>query len=409
MPLLRRLDRANLRALLLAVAFAAFAVMLPGGCPAPSDPSSGVTAEVSLSVSQADPPLLLAVSGANSRSVNGDITGYQWDFAGQATADGITAQHLFTQPGRYEIKLTVTDSTGATASAVGVLRLRGAEPTAVITADASSGFVPLVVRFNGSSSSAPDDVVRDYFWDFGDGATSQRSNPDHTYTTPGVYTVQLTVTTGGGVSASTSTDITVNARPDASLLFTGTQFATLPVNQTGLSGFTFEAFFKPSAAGGRIVSFGNPSITVNVIPAENVIRITTPTAQFDAPVNITTAWQHFALAVDPNAVATIYVNGAARLEETITGPFNVTNLTIGSGYVGNITEVTFWSDARTAEEVLTDISFVPVAALPGLVGYWPFNEGQGQALASITGVPDGYLGESKNADNRDPGWSSDSP
>ena len=32
-----------------------------------------------------------------------------------------------------------------------------------------------------------------YAWDFGDGGTSLRQNPDHTYTQPGTYTAKVTV------------------------------------------------------------------------------------------------------------------------------------------------------------------------------------------------------------------------
>jgi PKD repeat protein len=36
-----------------------------------------------------------------------------------------------------------------------------------------------------------------YHWDFGDGNTSSLQNPVHTYQTPGIYSVSLTLTNGG--------------------------------------------------------------------------------------------------------------------------------------------------------------------------------------------------------------------
>jgi hypothetical protein len=56
--------------------------------------------------------------------------------------------------------------------------------------------------FDGSASSDPDGTVARYDWDFGDGTGAQNGgpNPTHTYTTPGSYTVTLTVTDDAGCS-----------------------------------------------------------------------------------------------------------------------------------------------------------------------------------------------------------------
>lgn len=50
-------------------------------------------------------------------------------------------------------------------------------------------------------------------WDFGDGTTSSNENPVHTYTTPGTYTVILSVTIGGKTYTS-ETEITIHPLPD---------------------------------------------------------------------------------------------------------------------------------------------------------------------------------------------------
>jgi signal peptidase I len=46
-------------------------------------------------------------------------------------------------------------------------------------------------------------------WDFGDGTTSTKRNPNHTYATGGTYTVTLDAAGPGGTSASVSEDVTV--------------------------------------------------------------------------------------------------------------------------------------------------------------------------------------------------------
>lgn len=62
-------------------------------------------------------------------------------------------------------------------------------PTALF--DANSQFTCTgQVQFNDLSEN----VAQSWFWDFGDGNTSEEQNPVHTYTEPGIYTVALTVT-----------------------------------------------------------------------------------------------------------------------------------------------------------------------------------------------------------------------
>jgi hypothetical protein len=53
-------------------------------------------------------------------------------------------------------------------------------------------------------------------WDFGDGTTSSDRNPTHAYTSPGTYTVTLTVRDERGAERSVSKTIQVKAMQAAS-------------------------------------------------------------------------------------------------------------------------------------------------------------------------------------------------
>lgn len=68
-------------------------------------------------------------------------------------------------------------------------------PTAVIEAMPASGTCPLIVHFDGSASFTPEGTVTTYSWDFGDGAMATGPLADHTYTSPGIFSARLTVTT----------------------------------------------------------------------------------------------------------------------------------------------------------------------------------------------------------------------
>ncbi|MEI6842736.1 MAG: PQQ-binding-like beta-propeller repeat protein, partial [Methanomicrobiales archaeon] len=71
-----------------------------------------------------------------------------------------------------------------------------------------TGPAPLAVTFNAQSTRS----TSDWLWDFGDGATSTEQNPVHTYTTPGVYNVNLSATDSSGrVSMKKSGYIPVTA------------------------------------------------------------------------------------------------------------------------------------------------------------------------------------------------------
>jgi PKD repeat protein len=76
----------------------------------------------------------------------------------------------------------------------------------VLTANPFTG---LPVSFD-ASGSVDNGTILSYEWDFGDGATGSGISPAHAYANPGTYPVTLTVTDDFGLSASTSTQVTVN-------------------------------------------------------------------------------------------------------------------------------------------------------------------------------------------------------
>lgn len=83
-------------------------------------------------------------------------------------------------------------------------------PTAVITANKSSGRAPLVVSFSASSSKDLDGTISSYSWDFGDGtAKSTAKAVSHIFTTKGTRTVRLTVTDNKGATGTVTKAITV--------------------------------------------------------------------------------------------------------------------------------------------------------------------------------------------------------
>lgn len=56
-------------------------------------------------------------SGAGSHAPGGDIAAYRWNLGDGSTAEGADVEHVYAEPGRYPVTLTVVDGTGGEATA----------------------------------------------------------------------------------------------------------------------------------------------------------------------------------------------------------------------------------------------------------------------------------------------------
>jgi glucose/arabinose dehydrogenase len=91
-------------------------------------------------------------------------------------------------------------------------------PTAVATANPTSGQSPLTVNFSGSGSSSPSGGSLSYSWNFGDGTPNASGvSASHTYTRNGSFTATLTVIDSTGRSDTATVRIMVGSPPVASI------------------------------------------------------------------------------------------------------------------------------------------------------------------------------------------------
>ena len=102
-------------------------LLLVGGCPQPQSISSSsvVSAIIGISSTTGPAPLMLAVTAIDSTSLNGDTLLYYWDFGDGTTSDKQATSHTYTQPGRYLIKLEVTDEAGEVGVAAVDVQVQG--------------------------------------------------------------------------------------------------------------------------------------------------------------------------------------------------------------------------------------------------------------------------------------------
>ncbi len=156
---------------------------------------SGMTAPIAdFSASPLTGTVPLTVTFSNL-SQNSDS--YLWQFGDGITSTLTTPAHNYGQTGIYTVTLTAYGSGGSpdTLTRTNYITVTAAPVVANFSAAPLSGSFPLTVTFTNASSGATD-----YIWQFGDGATSTETNPIHTYTQNGVYTVVLTATNNVGVS-----------------------------------------------------------------------------------------------------------------------------------------------------------------------------------------------------------------
>jgi PKD repeat protein len=158
-------------------------------------------------------------------------TSWLWDFKndGTATSTVRNPSYTYTQSGTYTVKLTATNQYGSnTVVKTNYITVNAVGPTAAFTANVTSGFAPLSVQFNNSTTG----TSPTYLWDFKDDgtATSTLENPSYTYTQPGTYNVKLSATNSSGTNnlvrpayIKVSTAGTLILTIDTSYIIAGTQ------------------------------------------------------------------------------------------------------------------------------------------------------------------------------------------
>lgn len=89
-----------------------------------------------------------------------------------------------------------------------------AAPNKPPVASFTSAVAGMKVNVDGAASSDPDGTILSYDWSFGDGGSATGAQASHDYTTPGTYTVKLTVTDDRGGVAEKTAEVTVAPAPN---------------------------------------------------------------------------------------------------------------------------------------------------------------------------------------------------
>jgi PKD repeat protein len=163
---------------------------------------------------------LLRFGGGASYDVDGKVTAHVWDMGDGTVLMGTNISHTYAEPGRYTVSLNVTDdSTVANNMASDTLQVRvNAPPAPIFTIPERPMSVSEAAELSAAASGDADGTILSYMWDFGDGATGEGPDVSYAWTTPGVYSVALTVTDDSGTASATQSitqQIVVDAAPVA--------------------------------------------------------------------------------------------------------------------------------------------------------------------------------------------------
>jgi beta propeller repeat protein len=140
---------------------------------------------------------------------------WKWEFGDGGSSTERNPVHTYKSPGEYSVSLRVSGRFGSdTVTKTGLVRAKLPRPPAAgFSAAPVSGGTPLVVQFTDKSANSP----ATWLWDFGDGATSNDRNPEHTYAAVGTYSVSLTAgNAAGSANITKPAYITVVEPPIAS-------------------------------------------------------------------------------------------------------------------------------------------------------------------------------------------------
>lgn len=160
---------------------------------------------------------------------------YAWDFGDGTTSDRENPTHTYKADGEYPVSLTVTNQYGSDTKTVDGFIAVGNPPVADFSAEPVQGTLPLVISFTDTSANKP--TV--WNWDFGDGGISTETNPTHTFTEPGTYSVRLKVSNIFGSDTISRTSLISVGSPASSPV--SPPVTPLPERREGIIGLIQEA------------------------------------------------------------------------------------------------------------------------------------------------------------------------
>ncbi len=196
-----------------------------------------------------------------------------WDFGDGTTSNVLNPLKSYSAAGNYTVTLTCNFN-GCQASQTKIISVLSKSNAAFTASSTTSCNAPLNVNFSNTSTGSVSSE-----WLFGDGSTSTSTNPSHTYTVQGNFTVTLISTNANGCSDTLVKKDFINIHPPIAVINNLPQQGCAPLSVT----------FSSTVTGGDPVTsylwnFGNgvtssePNPTYTFAPGSYDIQLIISTA-----------------------------------------------------------------------------------------------------------------------------------
>ena len=154
-----------------------------------------------------------------SQAGDGVINNWSWDFGNGSTSTEQNPVHEYATADTFIVSLTVMDANNLTdtySGSVITLEYLQIGPSAAFEYSIDNYTVTFTDFSSGGSGT-----ITGWSWNFGDGSASTEQNPVHTYSSEGIYNVNLTVTASNDSSDSHSEQVVLGINFTASVNASG--------------------------------------------------------------------------------------------------------------------------------------------------------------------------------------------
>lgn len=243
----------------------------------------------------------------------GNIEYWNWDFGDPTsgvnnTSDLQNPTHSYNTQGTYTVILTVTNYNNCTDTMTKQVVIHDHPP---VDFEWTTACLNDLVQFYPDTAATNLGAIATWWWDFGDGGTSNNPIGSHAYIAPGTYTVSLTVTDTLGCDSTVFHDIVIHALP----------VAHFDPGNNNCSGATVQFTDYSTASWGYITKWvwdyddgntetvlfpGNPNVThVYALPGTYNVKLTILAS------DSCTAFETQAVTIYPNPAANFFYNPIA--------------------------------------------------------------------------------------------------
>jgi gliding motility-associated-like protein len=139
----------------------------------------------------------------------GSIAGWSWNFGDGNISTQQNPKHFYATSGTYQVKLIVTSNAGCRDSITQTITVK---PKPVAGFNAPPACFPFSTTFTDTTSISSGSIIS-WEWNFGDAAATSMQHPVHSYSTAGIYSVTLIVSSALGCTDTVVQNAVVNPKP----------------------------------------------------------------------------------------------------------------------------------------------------------------------------------------------------